>query len=80
VRRQFVTLALGLLGAGTAVGLLGAWLAGRAMEAFLFQVPALHMTTLAATAIVLGTVSVAACLVPSHRAARISPLEAMSGE
>ena len=80
VRRQFVALALRLLIGGTAVGLFGVWLASRAMEAVLFQVPAFHPATLAATAIVLGTVSVAACLVPSHRAARISPMEAMINE
>lgn len=50
------------------------------MQAVLFQVPAFHMETLAATAVVRGTVSVAACLVPSHRAARISPMEAMINE
>ena len=79
VRGQFVALALRLLIGGTAVGLFGVWLASRAMEAVLFQVPAFHPATLAATA-VLGTVSVAACLVPSHRAARISPMEAMINE
>jgi ABC-type antimicrobial peptide transport system permease subunit len=77
VRRQFVALALRLLIGGTAVGFLGVWFASRAVQAVLFQVPAFHPATLAATAIVLGTVSVAACLVPSHRAARISPMEAM---
>jgi predicted permease len=80
VRGQFVALALRLLIGGTAVGLFGVWLASRAMQAVLFQVPAFHPATLAATAIVLGTVSVAACLVPSHRAARISPMEAMIDE
>lgn len=48
------------------------------MQAVLFRVPAFHMETLAATAVVRGTV--AACLVPSHRAARISPMEAMINE
>ena len=80
VRGHFVWLALRLLICGITVGLLGAWFAGRAMQAVLFQVPPLHTVTLAGTAIVIGTMAVGACLVPSHRAARISPMEAMSGE
>jgi predicted permease len=78
VRAQFVSIALRLLLCGTALGVLGAWVTGRTLQSLLFQVPALHPATLLATAIVLGVVSVAACLVPSHRAARISPMEAMA--
>jgi ABC-type lipoprotein release transport system permease subunit len=50
------------------------------MQTVLFEVPALHVATLAAAAVVLATVSMAACLLPSHRAARISPMEAMASE
>ena len=50
------------------------------MQAILFQVPALHVATLAGTAVILGVVSLVACLLPSHRAARISPMEAMTEE
>lgn len=80
VRAQFVRLAARLLAGGTLLGLLGAWLASRALQTVLFHVPALHVETLAATALVLGAVSVAACLLPSRRAARISPMEAMTSE
>ena len=78
VRAQFVAIAVRLLACGTASGFLGAWLAGRAMQAVLFQVPALHTPTLAAAAVLLAAVSMTACLLPSHRAARISPMEAMA--
>jgi predicted lysophospholipase L1 biosynthesis ABC-type transport system permease subunit len=78
IRAQFLSLALRLIGVGVVLGLLGAWATGRAMEALLFQVPALHAATLAATAALLGAVSLAACLIPSRRAARISPMEALS--
>jgi predicted permease len=78
VRGQFVRVALRLLAAGTMCGIIGAWLAGQAMQAILFQVPALHVATLGATGAILGVVSLAACLVPSHRAARISPMEALA--
>jgi predicted permease len=78
VRRQFIALALRLLAAGTTLGVAGAWLAGRALQAILFEMPALHVATLGATAAVLALVSVTACLLPSHRAATISPMEALS--
>jgi predicted permease len=78
VRGQFVRVALRLLAVGTMLGIVGAWLTGRAMQAILFQVPALHVATLAATGAILGVVSLAACLLPSHRAARISPMEALA--
>jgi predicted permease len=80
VRRQFVSVALRLLAAGTVLGVIGAWLTGQAMQAVLFHVPALHVATLAATAVVMGVVSLIACLLPSHRAARVSPMEALAEE
>jgi predicted permease len=78
VRAQFVSLSLRLLAGGTILGVLGAWLTGRAMQAVLFQVPALDAAMLAGTAGILGAVSLVASLLPSHRAARISPMEAMT--
>jgi hypothetical protein len=78
VRRQFMSLALRLLAVGTSLGMVGAWLTGRAMQSILFEVPALHVATIVATAAVLAIVSLAACLLPSHRAAHISPMEALS--
>ena len=78
VRAQFLALALRLLAAGTVLGLAGAWMTGRAMQALLFQVPALQSTILATTAAVMAAVSLAACLAPSRRAARISPMEVLA--
>lgn len=80
VRGQFLALALRLLAAGTALGVLGAWLTGRAMQAVLFQVSPLPVPLLAATIAILGTIALAACLQPAKRAARISPMEALSEE
>jgi predicted permease len=80
VRGQFLSLALRLLAAGTALGVLGAWLTGRAMQAVLFQVPPLHVATLAGAAGLLGAVCLAACLLPSHRAARVSPKVVLTEE
>jgi predicted permease len=80
VRGQFLALALRLLAAGTALGIVGAWLTGKAMQAVLFQVPPLQVGLLAGAAALLGAVSLAACLLPSHRAARVSPMVVLSEE
>lgn len=80
IRIQFLSVALRLLALGTLGGVVGAWFAGEAMRAMLFHVPALHLATLTAAAGVIGVVSVSACLVPSHRASRISPMEALAEE
>jgi predicted permease len=78
IRSQFLALALRLLVAGTILGAIGAWLTGRAMQTLLFQVPPLHVATLAAAAGIIGAVSLVACLLPSQRASRISPVEALA--
>jgi predicted permease len=78
IRSQFLALALRLLAAGTILGTIGAWLAGRAMQTLLFQVPPLHVATLAAAGGIVGAVSLIACLLPSQRATRISPVEALT--
>ena len=73
-----MSIALRLLAMGTSLGVIGAWLTGRAMRSILFEMPALHVATIVGTAGVLAVVSIAACLLPSHRAAHISPMEALS--
>jgi ABC-type antimicrobial peptide transport system permease subunit len=80
IRTQFLSLALRLLVAGTLLGLIGAWQAGRAMQSLLFQVPPLNFTILAAAASVTAAVCLAACLLPSQRASQISPVEALADE
>jgi predicted permease len=80
IRGQFFYLALRLLAAGTLLGLIGAWLTGQAMQAVLFHVPALNLSIFAAATCVMALVSLAACLLPSHRAAHISPLAALAEE
>jgi predicted permease len=80
IRIQFLALSLRLLIAGTVLGSIGAWQAGRAMRSLLFQVPALNVAVLAAAACVTAVVCLAACLLPSQRAAHISPMEALAEE
>lgn len=78
IRAHFLTLALRLLAAGTILGIVGAFLTGQALRSLLFQVAPLHLAIFAAAAAIIGVVSLAACLIPSHRAARISPVEALA--
>jgi ABC-type antimicrobial peptide transport system permease subunit len=80
IRIQFLSLSLRLLAAGTLLGLLGAWQAGRAMNTVLFHVQPLNLPILATAACVMGAVCFAACLLPSQRAARVSPREALTEE
>ena len=80
IRGQFISLGVRLLAAGTAFGAAGAWLTGRAMQALLFHVPPLPLVTFAATAAIMSAVCLAGCLLPSWRAARISPMDALADQ
>jgi predicted permease len=77
---QFLSLGLRLLAAGTILGLIGAWLAGRAMQSVLFDVPPLHLVTLLVTALVMTVVSLVACLIPARRASKVDPMVALRAE
>jgi len=77
---QFLSLGLRLLAAGTILGLIGAWLAGRAMQSILFDVPTLHVVILLGTALVMTAVSLVACLIPARRATKVHPMEALRYE
>ncbi len=77
---QFLSLGLRLLAAGTLLGLIGAWLAGRAMQSVLFDVPTLHLATLFGTALVMSVVSLVACLIPARRATKVDPMVALRAE
>ena len=48
------------------------------LQADLFHVPPFDLATVAAAAGIIGLVAVAACLLPAHRAARISPTETLA--
>lgn len=78
--RQFLLLALKLLLLGMLLGGFGAWAAGRAMQSILFDLPAFHLPTFAATAAVLTLVTLTACLMPALRAACVHPAEALRCE
>jgi predicted permease len=77
---QFLSLGLRLLAAGTILGLIGAWLAGRAMQSVLFDVPTLPLAALFAAVLVMSVVSLVACLIPARRAAEVDPMVALRAE
>ena len=77
---QFLSLGLRLLAAGTLLGLIGAWLTGRAMQSVLFDVPALNLATIFGPALVMSAVSLIACLIPARRAAKVNPIIALRAE
>ena len=80
IGNQFFGLGARLLGAGTLVGVAGAWVSGRFLQGLLYDVPALHPATLAVTIGVMTVVSLAASLIPARRAARVDPLVALGSE
>lgn len=80
IRRQFLVMGWRLLAVGAAVGVVGAWLSGRLIQTVLFDVPALHVPTIALSLTLLGLITTVASLFPSSRAARLSPMIALQEE
>ena len=80
IRTQFLSLGLRLLVAGMLLGVMGVWVAGKAMQSVLFGVPTLHLATLFGTALVMAAVSLVACLIPARRASRVDPMIALGAE
>jgi len=71
---------LALIGAGVAVGAVGVIAIRRGLESQLYGVRLSDPGVLAIAAMLLGTVAVAACMIPARRATRIDPVAALSQE
>ena len=67
-----------LIGAGFALGALGAFMLRRSLQSQLFQISATDPLALTAAAAVLAVVAVAACVLPARRATRIDPVIALA--
>ena len=69
--------ALWLLAAGTAIGLVAAWVLGRVVKAMLFGIePADPVSTVVSVLVLLAVASLAAWI-PARRAARVDPMRAL---
>jgi putative ABC transport system permease protein len=62
---------------GLALGVAGAFVAGRSLRAYLFGIQATDAVTFAAVACGLLAAVAAACVVPARRAVRVDPMQAM---
>src|ERR1041384_597485 len=65
---------------GLGIGLVGAYLVGRAMKTTLYGVNALDAVALIGVAIVLMGASLLACYLPARRASRVDPMVALRDE
>lgn len=72
------TLILG--GSGVLIGAIGAWMATRLLETFLFEVTPTDPATFVAVAAIVFTAALLAGLIPGRRATRIDPLAALRHE
>lgn len=77
ILRQFLGLGARMLAIGIPLGVLGAWMAGRAMGSLLFGVGPANLAVFGGTAVLLTVAAMLACLLPSRRAARVSPIVAL---
>jgi ABC-type antimicrobial peptide transport system permease subunit len=75
LRQSVVTAALGLV-----VGLGGAWVGTRLLEAFLFQTSARDPLAFGGAAVLLFSVVLVASWLPARRATRVDPVEALRAE
>ncbi len=69
-----------LVGAGLGAGLVLAFLTGRLVKSFLFEVRPLDGWTYASVTLVLAMIGLAAALIPARKAATIQPMQALREE
>jgi putative ABC transport system permease protein len=78
--RLVITQAARLAIAGALIGLAAAWLASRALQSLLFNVPARDVASFAASTLVLAAVALLASWLPARRAARVDPIRTLRAE
>jgi ABC-type antimicrobial peptide transport system permease subunit len=69
-----------LVGGGLVLGLLGASSATGLIRQLMFQTEALDPAAYGGAVLLLGFVSMAACLLPAWRAARVNPVDVLRKE
>jgi ABC-type antimicrobial peptide transport system permease subunit len=74
VFKMVLTGGLTIIGIGLALGLGGSYLVGRVMQSQLYGVAPLELVVVASVVVILGTVALAASIIPSWRATKINPI------
>src|SRR6266478_703192 len=69
-----------LVGIGLGAGLLGAFVASRALRSVLYNVAPLDPAALISALVTLSLVALIACFLPARRASRVDPIEALRAE
>ena len=69
-----------LVGLGLAAGLLGAFIASRALRSVLYNVASLDTAALIGALLALSLVAFVACFLPARRASLVDPIEALRME
>lgn len=77
VRRLVLGEAIGVVGIGALIGIVGAMVAGKLLTSQLFGVSPLDPASLAAASALLLVIGVCAAFVPARRAVRIDPMQAL---
>ena len=72
-----LTLAFGI---GLAIGLIGAYFIGRAMQTMLYGVGTIDYSAFASVGAILLTASLIACYFPARRAASVEPMQVLRNE
>jgi ABC-type antimicrobial peptide transport system permease subunit len=80
VRRMVVRDGVSLAGAGLVLGVTGAIVGSRVIEAMLFGVSATDPAVLSAVAALMLAVAIAASWIPGRRAAAVDPMTALRSE
>jgi putative ABC transport system permease protein len=80
VRRQIMREGLLLASGGLALGVVGAYVLGRAMESTLFGTGALNVPVLLAVGAMLMISALLACYLPARRASALDPMVALRQE
>ena len=80
IRKLVFADAFRLIAGGVAAGIVAAVVLSRGLTSFLFEVETTDPLTLIGVGVLFASVALLACWVPSRRAARIDPLEALRSE